>query len=158
MMKHMKGISAVIATLLMLVITVALAITAYGFITGIFTQQTSELIEIGDVTCIEDANVGAVAPHGVFNIVIRNLDEFQTVSVNQISISIDGTPIPLTHMLSRSAEPIPVNGGSTVIALGGNDTAGPPPGLPSVVRAANGAHQVRVLGPSGRAQVATVTC
>ena len=47
----MKGISAVIATLLMLVITVGLAITAYGYITGLFNQQTEKLIEASDVSC-----------------------------------------------------------------------------------------------------------
>jgi len=42
----MKGISAVIATILMLMITIALAGTAYLYITGVFTSRTGVLLSI----------------------------------------------------------------------------------------------------------------
>ena len=42
----MKGISAVIATILMLMITIAMAGLAYMYITGIFTQTTGVIIEL----------------------------------------------------------------------------------------------------------------
>ena len=42
----MKGVSAVIATIMMLAITIALAGMAYMFISGSFTAQTGKLVEI----------------------------------------------------------------------------------------------------------------
>lgn len=42
----MKGISAVIATIMMLVITIALAGMAYMFISQSFTSQTGRVVEI----------------------------------------------------------------------------------------------------------------
>jgi len=41
---RMKGVSAVIATIMMLVITIALAGAAYMYISGIFTQQTGKTV------------------------------------------------------------------------------------------------------------------
>jgi flagellin-like protein len=48
---NMKGISAVIATILMLMITIALAGTAYLYITGIFTSRTGVVLSIEQSTC-----------------------------------------------------------------------------------------------------------
>lgn len=42
----MKGVSAVIATILMLVITIALAGLAYSYMSGILTQQMSVVLKI----------------------------------------------------------------------------------------------------------------
>jgi flagellin-like protein len=49
----MKGVSAVIATIMMLVMTIALAGMAYMFISGAFTAQTGRIMELeaGAVTC-----------------------------------------------------------------------------------------------------------
>ena len=44
----MKGISAVIATIMMLVITIALAGVAYLYISGIFTQQTGRIVALDE--------------------------------------------------------------------------------------------------------------
>lgn len=57
----MKGVSAVIATILMLIITIALAGMAYMYISGIFTG-TTQGIELVDSYCSA----------GVANIKIRN--------------------------------------------------------------------------------------
>jgi flagellin-like protein len=46
MSKKMKGVSAIIATILMLMITIALAGMAYMYITGIFTSKTGIVLEI----------------------------------------------------------------------------------------------------------------
>ncbi|HLC39619.1 MAG TPA: archaellin/type IV pilin N-terminal domain-containing protein [archaeon] len=61
--KGLKGISAVIATILMLVITIALAGTAYLYISGIFTTQTQG-IEVIDNFC---------SATGVITMTIRNI-------------------------------------------------------------------------------------
>ena len=47
----MKGVSAVIATILMLMITIALAGIAYMYISGIFTSKTATGIEVVDTYC-----------------------------------------------------------------------------------------------------------
>jgi flagellin-like protein len=44
----MKGVSAVIATILMLMITIAMAGVAYMYISGIFTAKTGVVIEIDE--------------------------------------------------------------------------------------------------------------
>jgi flagellin-like protein len=51
----MKGISTVIATLLMLIITIALAGLAYSYISGIFTARTAVVLTITDAVCPGDA-------------------------------------------------------------------------------------------------------
>ena len=47
----MKGISTIIATLLMLVITIGLAGMAYSYISGVFTART-RTIELIDAFCV----------------------------------------------------------------------------------------------------------
>ncbi len=42
----MKGVSTVIATLLMLIITIAMAGLAYSYISGLFSAKTGKIIEI----------------------------------------------------------------------------------------------------------------
>ncbi|MEM5878339.1 MAG: type IV pilin, partial [Candidatus Aenigmatarchaeota archaeon] len=42
----MKGISAVIATLLLLVITIGLATTVYFYVNNIASRQTSKVVEV----------------------------------------------------------------------------------------------------------------
>jgi flagellin-like protein len=46
-----KGISAVIATILMLVITIAMAGMAYMYITGVFVGKTAQTIDLIYATC-----------------------------------------------------------------------------------------------------------
>lgn len=58
----MKGVSAVIATILMLMITIALAGMAYMYISGIFTTQTQG-VEVVDSYCAA----------GTVTLVIRNI-------------------------------------------------------------------------------------
>lgn len=47
----MKGVSAVIATILMLMITIALAGMAYMYISGVFTARTAVILSITDAEC-----------------------------------------------------------------------------------------------------------
>jgi len=66
-----KGVSAVIATVLMLIITIALAGTAYMYITGVFTGTVQE-IEIVDSFC----------EGGEVTITIRNIGTTAITSLN----------------------------------------------------------------------------
>jgi flagellin-like protein len=59
-----KGVSAVIATILMLLITIALAGTAYLYITGIFTAKTGVVLSIDGTQSI--CTVSAI------NVVVKN--------------------------------------------------------------------------------------
>ncbi len=52
----MKGISPVIATLLMLVITIGLAGLAYTYISGVFTAKTAVMLTIDGTASYCDAN------------------------------------------------------------------------------------------------------
>jgi len=56
----MKGISAVIATILMLMITIALAGTAYLYITGVFTSRTGVLLSIDTSTRCNSTTGGGI--------------------------------------------------------------------------------------------------
>ena len=51
----MKGVSAIIATILMLVITIGLAGTAYVYISGMLTGKTAQTISILDYSCTHPA-------------------------------------------------------------------------------------------------------
>ena len=50
-----KGITPIIATILLLLITIALASMAYSFLNGYFTGTTNKLIQIMGQTCIGSA-------------------------------------------------------------------------------------------------------
>lgn len=121
----------------MLVITVALAITAYGYISGLFTQQTSELIELADATC----NTAT----GQYFAVVRNLDQFKNVSTTEIIISVNDTILPST-VLAWNPTSIGPNGGTSVLTI---SSQGPSAG--KVAR-------IKVTGPAGRPQVLAAYC
>jgi flagellin-like protein len=74
----MRGISTVIATLLMLMITIALAGMTYMYISGIFTMQTQG-IEVRDAYC-----VGSTVNIRIRNIGTRNITSSE-ISCTQIA-------------------------------------------------------------------------
>ena len=97
----MKGVSAVIATILMLMITIALAGTAYLYITGIFGAKTSVVLSI-------DGTASTCSPAAI-NLVVKN-DGTAVASLSSVTITKpngvafvagDCTPtlIPLTPVL-----------------------------------------------------------
>ena len=61
----MKAISSIIATLLMLVITIALAGFAYSYISGTFTAKTAEIISVvdsfGDTVTVSNSGTGPIS-------------------------------------------------------------------------------------------------
>ena len=52
----MKGISTVVATILMLMITIALAGTAYMYINGAFSSKTGVVLSIASADCSASGN------------------------------------------------------------------------------------------------------
>jgi len=84
----MKGVSAIIATILMLVITIGLAGTAYVYISGMLTGKTGTTISILDYTCTIGTNGRIItmvisndgtdnipgAANGILKIYVDNVD------------------------------------------------------------------------------------
>jgi flagellin-like protein len=76
----MKGVSAVIATILMLMITIAIAGMAYMYISGIFTAKTGVVIEMDET---------ATSCSGTtITVYVRNIG---TISTTADKISVSGT-------------------------------------------------------------------
>lgn len=78
-----KGISTIIATILLLIITISLAGTAYMFITGMLTGQMSKPISILGASCNTTDDI---------TLVISN-DGIDPIKENEIDILIDGQRI-----------------------------------------------------------------
>src|SRR2546428_12165642 len=90
-----KGVSTVIATLLMLIITIALAGTTYAYISGVFTSKTNSGFSVSDVY----SN----------SITIRN-DGNSPIPVSSItSVSADGNPVSYSVV----AQGTQINAGAT---------------------------------------------
>ena len=141
----MKGISEIIATILMLMITLAISGTAYIFISGAFTQQTQGL-EVVDAFC-QDGSPDVV------NLIMRNLGTSSTptsgFTITQTNpVDDDGVP---------PAGPAAPNkvwvGGITSIAPGTTGT------LTDACESSGPRTCIyRVLPPIGRSIVASVSC
>jgi len=121
-----KSISTVIATLLMLIITIALASVAYVYITGIFTARAAKTISLIDTTC--KANVA-------YYITVRNLDATRNITAaDEIIVRVDDVPIVTISWNPPSIAP---NGGVSVGTI--TNPAGGAEGT---------THRVKVIGPS----------
>ena len=76
----MKGISDVIAVLLMLIITIALAGLAYAYITGVFASRTAVVLSISGADCASNG--------GDITVYVRNDG---TADSGPVSVTITGT-------------------------------------------------------------------
>ena len=74
----MKGISAIVATILLLLITVGLAGTAYFYITNLLARSTSKAISVLNVGCDQ----------GTITIVLAN-DGTDTIQDSEIRVLVD---------------------------------------------------------------------
>lgn len=52
----MKGISVIIATIILVVITIGLVATAYVYISGLITARTRKSLSLVDSYCVKDTN------------------------------------------------------------------------------------------------------
>ena len=153
----MKGISTVIATILMLMITISLAGTAYLYISGAFTQQIQGL-EVVDSFCsggtaakISFRNIGTVGigfVNGVCNPAAGNTATCGNIGVTRTS----GAG---TASLGGGANPTASPAATTTVDSGVSDT------LTDSICASGGTPRTcvyRITPPSGRSIVATVSC
>lgn len=126
----MKGVSAVIATILMLMIVIALAGMAYMYLIGMFTARTGKTIDITDAGC------RALASDGYY-VSIKNLDTATAITISSdLTARVDGNVAPLAGCSSST-----IAAGTTVncniTATGG---------------AAGTFHKVRIIGPANSAE------
>jgi len=77
----MKGVSAIIATILMLVITIGLAGTAYVYISGMLTSKTGKTISLIDYSCTNTSN-------RIMNLIVSN-DGTDNMGNADLSIYVD---------------------------------------------------------------------
>jgi len=136
----MKGVSAVIATILMLMIVIALAGMAYMYLIGMFTSRTAKTIDITDAGCIANGGNGSA-----FYVSIKNLDTSTPVPLNQLSVRIDGV-LEAFNTTSNSAvcanaASIPISETVNCDILSGATST-----------AAGSFHRVRVVGPANSAE------
>ena len=78
-----RGISTIIAAILLLIITIGLAGTAYLFITRIFYAQTSKTIQLLDASCTNGVITLVVSNQGTDTIESGEL----TVYINEVDKS-----------------------------------------------------------------------
>lgn len=84
----MKGVSTVIATILMLMITIALAGMAYVYLSGLIPGTMGKMISLTSATC-------SVTTQRYY-IVVRNQDPRLRMSTDEIRVFIDGIPVTVT--------------------------------------------------------------
>jgi len=132
----MKGISEIIATILMLMITLGISGTAYLFISGTFTQQTQGL-ELVDAFCIQDNST-----HDNATVIVRNLG---TVTVDTSVITVTQTSPSGPTNVAWNPTTIPPGTSATMVEsceLGGSART----------------CIYRIIPPAGRSMIASISC
>ena len=128
----MKGISAVIATILMLMITIAMAGVAYMYISGIFTRQTGVVVEIDETatTCLSNNTI---------IVYVRNSGTLQT---DASKVTLSGTKSDATTWASTAcgAAATKINAGAGAVACAG------------LAAGTTGTNTIVVSGPSNTAR------
>jgi len=126
----MKGVSAVIATILMLMIVIALAGMAYMYLIGMFTSRTSKTIDITDAGCYPTQTPG-------YYVSIKNLDATAPITVaSDLTARVDGIAAGIVGCNSAS-----IAASSTVncnVSIAGG--------------AVGSFHKVRIIGPANSAE------
>jgi len=80
-----KGISTIIATIILLVITIGLAGTAYVFITGLLKNTFSKTINVLDVSC----NPSNTPNQANITIILSN-DGTENITDSELTVLVDG--------------------------------------------------------------------
>ena len=100
-----KGISAIIATILLLMITIALAGTAYVYMSGMLTGRTSKIISLLDASCT-NANI---------TVVISNDGTADITLADDIKVFVDN--IQDTAIEFSPSTTLPAHGSTTIIGI-----------------------------------------
>ena len=86
----MKGVSEIIGTILMLIITIGLAGTAYVYISGLLTGKTEKTISVLDASCDGTDITLVIANDGTTTI---GMDEITVYINNQINPTVLTNPL-----------------------------------------------------------------
>lgn len=126
----MKGVSTIIATLLMLIITIALAGLAYSYISGLFASRTGKVIDIdtGATFCSGTTITVYVKNEGTidFNANAVNIQKqgqtAKTCTSASATVIAGGSTVACTNTLAATDG---VTAGNNIIVVGGASSAGP---------------------------------
>jgi hypothetical protein len=129
----MKGISTIIATIIMVVITIGLISVAYLYMSGLITGTTATNIQLADAYCNSTAII----------YLIRNIG---TSGITSLTFYMDGTQKTSANSALSCTPEV-----STSSPLGASNSTS------CVHTASKGIHQIRVVGPSNAAP-GTVDC
>ncbi len=126
-----KAVSTVIATLLMLIITIGLAGVAYIYIQGTVTSVGAKQMDIVSADCRAGNS---------FYVTVRNLDSFTDIATSAILVKVDSVPVTT---ITWSPTTVSKNGGVSVGTI--TNPAGGTAGTP---------YKISVTGPSNADQMA----
>jgi FlaG/FlaF family flagellin (archaellin) len=132
-----KGISTIIAVILLLIITIALSGTAYMFITNLMGSRMEKVVALLDSTCNNNALL----------IVLRN-DGTKQITSNDLKILVNNV-----DRTSCYPNLVPINPG-TSIASSNTTTAGCPVGTMGSLSGSTG---LLIVSPSNSVRV-TIWC
>jgi flagellin-like protein len=132
----MKGISTIIASILLLVITIGLAGTAYIFISSLLTTSISKTINVLDMSCTPSGNPNK----GNITVILSN-DGTVNIKDSELIVMVDGN----VKSDKFPFNPDPVTPHSTAVATSSDDYG-------------SGVHTVVVTSPSNSIRGQSVFC
>ena len=133
----MKAISQIIATVLMLMITIGLAGTVFVYLQSSLFGRVEKQISITDLTC----NVGT--PGNVF-LTVKNLDSKLNINgTTELTFLLNGAPVSVASWLPSPAINVGTSSTVNITCVAGNCDKGV-----TVI--------VKVVGPSNSAESDTV--
>lgn len=109
----MKGISAIIATLLLLVITMGLAVTAYFYINNLVTSRTNKVLNVMSGYCANGGIVLVLANEGT-----------DSITANDIRIVLTNSSGTWTQFSFTFNPPLPLAPRATTVATYGSGLTG----------------------------------
>jgi FlaG/FlaF family flagellin (archaellin) len=127
----MKGISTIIATIIMVVITIGLIGVAYLYMSGLISGRTATNIQLADAYC-----------RGTLFMLIKNIGT--TSIATQINVVIRGQTVAAASITCNPA--FPLGAGNTTMCS--NTT---------LVNLVTGPNEIRIIGPSN-AVGGTINC
>lgn len=124
----MKGVSTVIATLMMLIITISLAGLAYTYLTGTFSGLTGKGVELISANC--------VAGSTTYTLILKSLDQNAAIQSSEVTVLVNN------QLANKVSSPtLPAGGAPQTWTV----TATSAPTAGSV-------NNVKIVGPSGESQ------
>jgi len=131
----MKGVSTIIATILMLVIVISMSAFAYTYMTGIFTRETAVVLSVDDTTSCSGTTLTVM------------VDNAGTSTVDASRVRISGTNANGVAIAEQpcSAAAVTINASSVYQCT--NTLTGTP-----------GFNTVKVKDPTGRTRSAAIQC